>query len=354
MKQTLDHEEVTVRRGPRSGLTLVVALHSRALGPAVGGCRMRRYDTWRDGLTDALRLSEAMTAKCAASGLDFGGGKSVIVLGPDTDPTPELRAAALTDLGEIVSSFDGTYFTGPDIGTGPADMVTLRRTTPYVFCLPEEHGGTGDSGIPTAAGVLAALRAGAEHVFGTGSPAGRTVVVSGYGSVGARVAAGLAADGARVLVSDVDGAKREAVRRAGLGWVEPGEALGTPADILVPAAVGGVLSPGTASRLHVRLVVGPANNQLTDDRVADALADRGVVWIPDFVASAGGVVHTLSREVDGLTDRAAADRVEGIADTVRLLLGAAAENGTTPLREARRRVAERLAEAADRAPVPAM
>lgn len=332
MTQTLEHEEVRIRRGPRSGLPLVVAIHSRALGPAVGGCRMRRYDSWRDGLADALRLSEAMTYKCAVSGLDFGGGKSVIVLGGDEPsvPAPELRAAALADLGEFIASFDGTYHAGPDVGTTPADMVALRRSTPYVHCLPEEHGGTGDSGVPTAIGVLAALRAGAEQVFGAASCAGRTVVVSGFGSVGSRVAAGLAADGARVLVSDVDGAKRDAARRSGFGWVEPGDVLGTAADVLVPAAVGGVLTPQTVARLDVRLVVGPANNQLSDDTVADALAARGIVWVPDFVASAGGVVHTLGRESDGLDHDAAVRRVEGIADTVRLLL-----KGENPLREAK-------------------
>lgn len=340
MTQTLEHEEVQIRRGPRSGLPLIVAVHSRALGPAVGGCRMRRYDSWRGGLADALRLSEAMTYKCAVSGLDFGGGKSVIVLdaAEHTEPAPELRAAALADMGEFIASFEGTYRTGLDVGTTPADMVELRRATPYVYCLPEEHGGTGDSGAPTATGVLAALRAGAEQVFGAASFAGRTAVVSGFGSVGRRVAAGLAADGARVLVSDVDGAKREAALRAGFGWVEAEAALGTAADVLVPAAVGGVLTPETAARLDVRLVVGPANNQLTDDTVAEALAARGIVWVPDFVAGAGGVVYTLGRETEGLDHEAAVRRVEGIGDTVRLLL-----KGTRPLREAKALAAERMA-----------
>lgn len=355
MTRTLAHEQVAIRRGPRSGLTLIVAVHSRALGPAVGGCRMRHYDDWRAGLADALRLSEAMTYKCAASGLDFGGGKSVIVLDGDAPPAAGRREAALADLGDLIASFGGSYATGPDIGTGPADMVTLRRSTPYAYCVPEEHGGTGDSGIPTAAGVLAALRAGAEHVFGTASLAGRTVVVSGFGSVGSRVATALAADGAHVLVSDVDGTKREAALRAGLGWVEPAQALRTPADVLVPAAVGGVLDAGTAPHLDVRLVAGPANNQLADEAVAGLLADRGIVWVPDFVTSAGGVVYTLTREADGLTHEAAVRRVEGIGDTVRRLLTAARTRGTTPLHEARRLAKTRLAQpgSADGPVVPA-
>jgi leucine dehydrogenase len=344
MTDTFTHEEVTVRRGRRSGLTLIVALHSRILGPAVGGCRMRHYGHWRDGLTDALRLSEAMTLKCAAAGLDFGGGKSVIVLDQDTELTPPQRESALADLGEIIDGFGGTYFTGPDIGTSPADMLTLRRTTPYAFCVPEEHGGAGDSGIPTAIGVLAALRAGARQVFGASSLAGRTVVVSGYGSVGARVATALRDEGARVSVSDVDGTKRAAAERAGLEWVEPGKALGSPADVLVPAAVGGVLTP-TADPA-ARLVVGPANNQLTDDSAADTLAARGVVWVPDFVASAGGVVYTLTREVEGLAHEDAVRRVEGIEETVRRLLDGARGTGGTPLAQAKALAGERLTAAA--------
>ncbi|MGI5459115.1 Glu/Leu/Phe/Val dehydrogenase dimerization domain-containing protein [Streptomyces sp. CA-249302] len=341
MTQTLEHEEVTVHRGSRSGLPLVIAIHSRALGPAVGGIRLRRYGSWREGVADALRLSEAMTYKCAVSGLDFGGGKTVIALDEHTDLTPELRAAALADLGELIASFEGGYLAGPDVGTTPDDMVVLRHSSPYVFCLPEEHGGTGDSGTPTATGVLAALRAGADHTFDTASLAGRTVIVSGYGSVGSRIAAGLVADGARVLVSDVDESKRAALR-PGLTWLAPEQVPGTPADVLVPAAVGGVLSPETVAGLDVRLVVGPANNQLTDDSVAALLAGRDIVWVPDFVASAGGVVYTLGREVDGLTQEAAIRRVSGIGDTVRLLLDRSRAKGTTPLDEAKTLAARRL------------
>ncbi|MCI3271447.1 Glu/Leu/Phe/Val dehydrogenase dimerization domain-containing protein [Streptomyces cylindrosporus] len=343
MTQTLEHEEVTVHRGSRSGLPLIIAIHSRALGPAVGGIRLRRYGSWRDGLADALRLSEAMTYKCAASGLDFGGGKTVVALDRHTDVTPQLRAAALADLGELIASHEGTYYAGPDIGTTPDDMAVVRRSTPYVFCLPEEHGGTGDSGTPTATGVLAALRAGAEHVFGTASFAGRSVIVSGYGSVGSRVAAGLAGDGARVLVSDVDESKRAAALRSGLTWLAPEEVPATAADVLVPAAVGGVLGPETVAELDVRLVVGPANNQLTDDSVAEALAGRGIVWVPDFVASAGGVVYTLGREVDQIGREEAVRRVLAIGDTVRLLLDRARTDGTTPLAEAKSLATTRLA-----------
>lgn len=339
----LQHEEVVVRRGRRTGVALVVAVHSRVLGPAIGGCRMRRYADWRDGVTDALRLSTAMTYKCAVAGLPFGGGKSVIALPEDAEPSTVSRRAVLEDMGELIASFDGSYLTGPDVGTGPDDMLLIRSITPHVFCLPEAHGGTGSSSGPTAAGVLAALRAGARHVFGTGTLSGRVAVVSGLGAVGSLLARGLREAGARVIASDVDAAKRRFAADHDLDWVDPEDALGVPADVVVPAAVGGVLGPGAVRRLAAPLVVGPANNQLTDDSVAGLLAARGTVWIPDFVASAGGVVYTLARELDGLDHDAALARVETIGDTVAGLLDAARAAGTTPLREATALADRRLA-----------
>ncbi|GAA1732777.1 amino acid dehydrogenase [Streptomyces yatensis] len=334
---------MVIRRGRRSGLPLIVAVHSRALGPAVGGCRLRRYDTWQHGLADALRLSEAMTYKAAVAGLDFGGGKSVVALDNDTALTPQLREAALEDLGELIASFQGSYRTGPDVGTGPEDMVVLRRFSPYAYCAPEEHGGTGNSGGPTATGVLAALRAGAGQVFGDASCTGRTVVISGFGSVGSGIAAGLATEGAHVVVSDLEPSRKEAALASGYGWVEPGQALSAPADILVPAAVGGVLDDMTVPRITARLVVGPANNQLTEERLADDLAGRGIVWVPDFVASAGGIAYALSRESEGYSHEAAQKRVEGIGDTVTRILDLALTTGTTPLRAAQRIAERRLA-----------
>ncbi|MBM9506356.1 Glu/Leu/Phe/Val dehydrogenase [Actinacidiphila acididurans] len=312
------HEQVTVRRGTRSGLPIAVAVHSRALGPAVGGVRMRRYADWRDGVEDALRLSEAMTYKTAAAGLPFGGAKSVIALGPDTEPTPRLRQAALEDLGDLIEELGGGYTAGPDVGTGPADMAVLRTRTTHVVCLPEEQGGTGSSSGPTAAGVVAALRAAARAVLGTESLTGRTVLISGYGSVGALVARALT--DARVLVSDIDPAKQEEAGQDGHGWIRPEDVLKTRCDIFVPAAVGGILTPDTVPGLACRLIVGPANNQLTDDSVADLLAARGITYVPDFVASAGGVIYITSRDLLGLSHEDAYARVTALGATVGSLL----------------------------------
>ncbi|MFJ1761462.1 Glu/Leu/Phe/Val dehydrogenase dimerization domain-containing protein [Amycolatopsis sp. NPDC088138] len=331
------HEQLIARRGRRSGVTTMVAVHSSALGPAVGGCRFKAYPSLTAAVEDALRLSAAMTAKCAVAGLAFGGAKSVIALEPGRVLSPEERRDVLLDHGELIASFDGGYLAGPDVGTGPADMLVLREVTPHAYCTPEAAGGTGSSSGPTAAGVLAALRA----ASGTRSMAGRRVVISGYGSVGAHLAASLQASGASVVVSDIDPSKRAEARD--FEWVPPEKALTMPADVLIPAAVGGVLTPETVARLDTPLVVGPANNQLSEDAVADALAARGVLWVPDYVASAGGIVYTLSREAEGLDHAAGLARVEAIEDTVADILAAAKAHSTTPLFEAAALAERRLA-----------
>jgi leucine dehydrogenase len=274
---------------------------------------MKQYDQITDAVTDVLRLSKAMTLKCEAAGIPHGGAKSVIVV--DRPLTPQLRRAVLLDHADLINSFDGAYRAGPDVGTGPDDMLVLRELTPHAYCLPEEHGGTGSSSGPTARGVLAALKAASHHVFGTDDLAGKKVVISGFGSVGELVAQGL--KNAEVIVSDVD----ESRRTDAFGWVHPDEAYKVTADVLVPAAVGGVLSPEVVRDLDVTLIVGPANNQLTDDAVADLMAERGIVWVPDHIASAGGVIYTLAREDDGADHETALKRVDGIEETVRKLLG---------------------------------
>ncbi len=320
----------------------MVAIHSTALGPAVGGCRFKPYGTLEEAVGDVLRLSAAMTAKCAVAGLAFGGGKSVIAPEPGRVLSPEERRAVLLDHADLIAEFGGRYQAGPDVGTGPADMLVLREASPYAFCTPESAGGTGSSSGPTALGVLAALRA----ATGSAPMAGRRVVISGYGSVGAHLAASLQAAGAGVVVSDIDPGKRAYAENLGLTWAEPEKALTLTADVVIPAAVGGVLGPETVARLDTPLVVGPANNQLTADAVADDLAARGIRWIPDYVASAGGIFYTLSREAEGLGHEAALARVETIEDTVRSILAAAEANGTTPLREAAALAGRRLASGA--------
>jgi leucine dehydrogenase len=335
------HEQLVARRGRRSGVTTMIAIHSSALGPAVGGCRLKPYADLTQAVDDVLRLSAAMTAKCAVAGLAYGGGKSVLALEPGRVLSPAERRDVLLDHADLIAEFGGTYLAGPDVGTGPADMLVLREVSAFAFCTPESAGGTGSSSGPTAVGVLAALRAAATAVFGSPEMAGRKVVVSGYGSVGAHLAASLQQAGADVVVSDIDPAKRAEAERLGLTWAEPEKALTLTADVVIPAAVGGVLSAETP--LDTPLVVGPANNQLTEAAVADDLAARGVLWVPDYVASAGGILYTLSREAEGLDHEAALGRVETIEKTVTDLLAAAKANATTLLHEAAALAERRLA-----------
>jgi valine dehydrogenase (NAD+) len=331
MVESWEHEDVVTRLGRRSGVPITVAVHSRRLGPAAGGIRLLQYPTWQDGLADALRLAKGMTYKNALAGLPYGGGKTVIAVPSSVSLTPAVRFDALADAAEVIASFAGSYLGGPDIGTGPDDMSYMRSFTDNVFCLPESHGGTGSSSGPTARGVLAALRAGLSAVFGSTSVSGRRVVVVGMGSVGSLVARSLASQGASVAVADVDPSRC-------VGYEQVPVSYSVEADVLVPAAVGGVVGPD----VRAPLVVGPANNQLVSDDVAGVLAAAGVVWVPDFVASAGGVIYTLTREASGLDRETALARVDTIEKTVATLLSAAATNGTTPLAEAMALAEQRL------------
>lgn len=204
----LEHEEIIVRTGPRSGLPVIVAVHSTRLGQAAGGCRMWRYARWRDALDDALRLSASMTRKCAVAGLANGGGKTVVAVPDDETLDDARRADALRDVGDVVDELGGRYATGPDVGTTPRDMVVIGERTAHVCCKPAEHGGSGDSSPHTATGVMGALRAVCARDFGSPDPGKRRLAIAGLGSVGGNLARQLAAAGASLVVSDIDPAKR--------------------------------------------------------------------------------------------------------------------------------------------------
>jgi leucine dehydrogenase len=330
----LEHEEIIVRTGPRSGLPVIVAVHSTALGQAVGGCRMWQYPDWRDGLDDALRLAAGMTRKCAAAGLANGGGKTVVALPPGDGPDRTRRAGALRDVGDVVASLDGRYATGPDVGTGPADMVIIGERTAHVFCRPPEQGGSGDSSPHTATGVAAALRAVCARLHGRADLGGRRLAIVGLGSVGGHLARQLASTGAELLVSDIDPGKRQLAGQIGAHWIEPGEILTAEADVLIPAALGGVLTRDLVPRLRCAAIAGPANNQLAEPAVADLLYQRDIIWVPDYVASAGGVIYGLAVELHQETPASATARVQAIEDTVGRLLEDAARAGTTPAQAA--------------------
>ncbi|HWH31942.1 MAG TPA: Glu/Leu/Phe/Val dehydrogenase dimerization domain-containing protein [Egibacteraceae bacterium] len=306
------HEQVVFAADPASGLRCIVAIHSTALGPGLGGTRFKAYPTEEAALVDVLRLSRAMTYKNACAGLDHGGGKAVII----GDPAVLRSEALLRAYGRVIASLGGRYITACDIGTKPADMSVIRHETRWVTGMDPADGGSGDSGVLTAWGVYAGIKACLQHVSGDRSLAGRHVAVQGVGKVGRRLAEHLAADGARLTLADVDEpAVRDLAARLN-AEVVPVEAVHrVDCDVFSPNALGAVLNDDTIPELSCRVVAGGANNQLAEERHAKLLHERGVLYAPDFVINAGGVIQ-ISDELHpaGHSPERAKTKTETIAD----------------------------------------
>ncbi|HEY1238420.1 MAG TPA: Glu/Leu/Phe/Val dehydrogenase dimerization domain-containing protein [Solirubrobacterales bacterium] len=337
----LAHEEVVVRRGQRSGIYIVVSIHSTALGPALGGLRMWRYEALGDAIADGLRLSEAMTYKAAAAGLDLGGGKAVICVPHDRQLPPDERRELMLDVGDVVESLEGRYVTAEDVGTGTEDMVVIRERTSHVAGLPIDSGGSGDPSPITARGVESAIRASCEHRYGTDALAGRRVAVVGLGHVGSRLAERLSADGAELAVSDIDPGKREVAEALGASWLDPADAITAECELLAPCALGGAIDRDNVERLRCEIVCGAANNVLAERSLAAALAERGILYAPDFIANAGGLINVYS-EVHSLDRRRIDALVDGIGEALGRVFEAADARSVTPLAAARALAEERL------------
>jgi leucine dehydrogenase len=282
-----------------------------------------------------------MTFKAAVADLPQGGGKGVIMLRPDTHLTPRRRQAALLDFGDTVAALEGRYITAEDVGTSSRDMTVIAQRTSHVAGLARSRGGGGDPSPLTALGVLHAIQACCEWRFSSPSLRGRSVCVVGLGHVGSRVARLCARAGARVLASDVDGSRRESAERAGASWISPQRALEADVDVLAPCALGGVLNEDTVPRLRAQIIAGAANNQLAADGIADLLAARGVLWAPDFVVNAGGIIN-IAVELIGYDPAEARRGVRAIGDTLLHIFEAARSAGITPLAAAMHLARERL------------
>ena len=337
----LDHEELVVQTGERSGATMAVAIHSTRLGPALGGARLWHYDHDEEGVSDALRLAKAMTFKAAAAGLDLGGGKGVICAPATSPPTGANRQSILDDFGDLVESLEGRYITAEDVGTSTEDMEEIATRTSHVTGMPEDRGGSGDPSPFTALGVQAAMRAACTAAFGVSDLDGRVVTVAGLGHVGERLARGLAEAGATLVLSDIDPARIGLAEELGARWVEPSRALTTACDVVAPCAVGGAIHAGNVEELRCRVICGAANNQLADETLAARLAERGIVYAPDFIANAGGLINVY-RELNRSSSEEATRLALGIEGTMARVFSRAERKGTTPLDAARELATERL------------
>lgn len=336
----LDHERVILVTGARSALTIIVAVHSTVLGQALGGARLWSYPHWTDALADALRLSEGMTFKNAAAGLARGGGKSVVCIPTGMTLTEEQKRDAMLDLGDAVESLGGSYMTAEDVGTSAELMSVVAERTKHVCGLPADQGGVGEPADATSAGVHASILATLNALYGSKDVTGRHIVISGLGQVGGRLATRLAAEGAKLTVTDVNLSKKELADSLNATWVDAEDALTVEADIFVPCGLGGILTSEAIAGLHVKAVCGAANNQLADHTGAAELAARGILWAPDFVVNGGGVIYLDMAMRPGADADAIAARVAQIGDVVATIFRDSAARNITTLE-----AAEQLAQA---------
>jgi leucine dehydrogenase len=345
-----DHEQVIFFYDRASGLKAIVALHDTTLGPAVGGCRMWPYADENEALIDVLRLSRGMTFKAAMADLPYGGGKTVIIGDSRADKSEALFRA----LGRAIDSLGGRYYTGEDVGTSPADMDWAGEETAYV--LGCDKGGSGDPSPVTARGVWLGIRAAVRHKLGRPDLAGIRVAIQGLGHVGYNLARLLAQDGVRLLVADLDGARVErAADEFAAKPLEVDAIAAAECEVLAPCALGGVINDATLPRLACRIVAGAANNQLLEDRHGAALHARGILYAPDYVINAGGLINIAQELQPGGYDRERAlAQVETIGTTLAEVFERAARQGL-PTHEVADRIArERIAAGRRRHSRPAL
>jgi valine dehydrogenase (NAD+) len=339
---TADHEQVIFCRDRQSGLRAIIAIYSTALGPALGGTRFYPYEAEEDALADVLNLAKGMAYKNALAGLDLGGGKAVIWGDPLTDKNePLLRA-----YGRFVQSLGGRYITACDVGTYVADMDVVARECQYVTGRSPEHGGAGDSSILTAWGLFQGMRASAEHLWGAPTLRGRRVGVAGVGKVGRHLVGHLLADGAAVVITDVNeqAIDRTRARHPEVDVVaDTATLIRSALDVYAPCALGAALDDDTVPVLTAKVVCGAANNQLAHPGIEKVLDDRGILYAPDYVVNSGGVIQ-VADEIEGFVFERAKAKATGIFDTTRRIFALAAEEGVPPAVAADRLAERRMAE----------
>ncbi|RZQ60696.1 Glu/Leu/Phe/Val dehydrogenase [Amycolatopsis suaedae] len=336
------HEQVVYCHDKASGLKAIIGIYSTALGPALGGTRFYPYASEQDALDDVLALSKGMAYKNALAGLDLGGGKAVIIGDPATDKSEALLRA----YGRFVASLGGRYITACDVGTFVADMDVVARESRFVTGRSPEDGGAGDSSVLTAFGVFQGMRASADHLWGTPELRGRRVGVAGVGKVGHILVGHLIEAGAQVVITDVSAAAVERTRAqypaVGVA-ADADELLRSELDVFAPCALGGALNDDTVPVLRAKVVCGAANNQLAHPGIDKQLADRGVLFAPDYLVNAGGVIQ-VSDELHGFDFARAQRKAAGIFDTTKAVFALADAEGVPPATAADRLAERRMSE----------
>jgi leucine dehydrogenase len=337
-------EEVVLRFDDASATWMFICVHSTVLGPAAGGTRMKVYASPSDALRDGLRLSTAMTSKMAMAGLPLGGGKAVLAV-PEI-PQGRARRELLLRYGDLVESLHGTYVTACDMNTGPPDMDVIAERSSSVLGRTEANGGSGTSATDTAVGLFHGIRAAIAHIFGSDDLDGRTITVQGVGAVGDPLSRFLAEAGARLTLADVDDVRaKELAEEVEAEVVSADRIAEVDSDVFSPCATGGVLNADTIPSLGCRVVAGAANNQLGEPADADRLAERGILYAPDYVVNAGGVIHLVGSEMlhEGFID--VRRRLLGIGATLGEVFARAEAEGISTGAAADEIVAERLSAA---------
>jgi leucine dehydrogenase len=290
--ETYDYENLLLCQDKALNFKAIIALHDTTLGPATGGCRMWQYEGEMDAIEDALRLARGMTYKYAAAGVNLGGGKAVII----GDPYRKDREPIFRALGKFINRLGGKYITGEDVGTTLNDMEYIRMETEYVVTLPTYLGGAGDIAPMTAFGVIRAMQACCKRVYGSDSLEGKTVTVQGLGAVGHNVVGQLQELGVKMVVTDIDSQKVEAmVEKYGVDRVAPEAIYDVECDVFCPCALGAIVNDDTLARLKCRVICGSANNQLREERHGELLDQKGMVYAPDYIANAGGTIYDTDR-----------------------------------------------------------
>ena len=322
------HEDLHFVWNEECGLKAIIAVHSTHLGPAAGGCRYWRYDDNADAVTDALRLSRGMSYKNAMAGLPLGGGKAVIIADDKHPKTPEM----LHVFGKAVDHLCGRYVTAEDVGMSVADMIEIRRQTPFVAGLPVEGGDVGgDPGPHTSLGVFLGIKAAVRRALRKDSVQGLHIAIQGAGSVATGVAIHASAEGARLSIADVDSAKAQKLASATGGKVvATDEILGLEADVLSPCALGAILDEQSIANLRVPIVAGGANNQLAAPQDGPRLHERGILYAPDYVINAGGIINVCTEYLRDGDSSLVRKRIEGIPERLEQIWAESAETGRDP------------------------